>query len=147
MVLSGRTMAALGCVVALAVMAGIIGAVVVFSGVGMFGSTPTVASGAESVKIVPTSGYVEQMKPLPGRIDVLGKSGYVMAAEEDGARTIARDETTAQSMVANGTGFFLANGTNVQILQIQGPLGRVQVMSGEHANRVGWLPINVTSTK
>lgn len=117
---TGR-LVALGCVVALAVMVGIVGAVVVLGGMW---SASTIAAN----RVTPTPAYTESTKPIPGRISA-GGGGYTMTANENG-----------------GEGYFLPNGTAVQILRVSGALGQVQVMDGQHKNRVGWVPVNAVAT-
>lgn len=134
--MGGRVLATLGCVIALAVMAGIVGAVTLIGGFGW------VTQQAQAVRPTPTVGYVESMKPIPGRLN----AEYTMAADQEGAARISRDQGAAQAMIATNDAFFLANGTRVQILQVVSPMARVQVMDGQHQNRVGWLPINVVGT-
>ncbi len=68
------------------------------------------------------------MEPIKGKINA-SAGGHIMTAREDG-----------------GDQFFLPNGTAVQIIRVSGSLGQVQVMDGQHKNRVGWLPVNAVST-
>lgn len=132
--LSGRALLGLGCVVALAVMVGIIGAVTVLGGLAGLSAAVALAgrqtaSEPTTPRTPPTPAYVESMKPIPGRIDVLREAGVTMTADRDG-----------------GESWFLANGTKVQIVQTAGPISQAQVMSGPYANRVGWIMTNAVST-
>lgn len=70
---NGRLMA-LGCVVALAVMVGVVGAVVVMGGML---TVPLLATS----RATPTPAYVESMKPVPGKI---ASGGVAMTADPDG---------------------------------------------------------------
>lgn len=152
MTLSGRGLLALGCVVAVAVTVGIVGAVLALGGLALFIRPAPQSSAALPT---PTTGYTQSMKPMPGRISVANPAGYPMVADEEGARRIAAAMPLSatsgaapevQTMLATGDAFYLSNGTNVQILQISGSLGRVQVMDGPHKNRSGWLPVNAVGS-
>jgi hypothetical protein len=146
--LSGKMLLALGCVVTLAVMAGIVGAVVILGGAGalmQLASRPGVGAAT------PTPAYTQPMKPIPGRIAVSIFDGVNMAGEQSDAEFIEaastnQDAGKVRQLVTDGKAFFLPNGTEVQIIQSEGHWSRVQVMNGQQRNRVGWVPTNVVTT-
>jgi hypothetical protein len=142
---NGRNLLALGCVVTLAVMLGIIGAAVVLTG-GLAMLQPTTANRAAPTR---ATVFTQQAKPTQGRIFdpsggvTMGVDQDVVAAIEQATKRQAIGEV--RTFIDGGRAFFLPNGTIVQVIEPDGHMTRIQVMEGQHKNRVGWVVTNAVS--
>ena len=135
--LSTRGLMTLGCVVSAAVAIGII-------------------AGGLALRAITTRGFLSDVPfgSKNGVINALRISSYPLVADKEDAAIIAgpfaRGDLNAfgiarREMAGQGKVLDVANGTPVQLLEVDGPLARVRVFQGPLLNRSGWVALDVTS--